>query len=187
MPPEDPLVFLILFLQRCIYLRCLFCRKSRFDPFQDCICYHASGYPFCDLRNEVIDRTSEETGGWPRHLILRALAMRWVPRSFAFFAKGRESEMPARQLDLITRSQQNQIAHAASPPTPSTGSGQALAKNAGCPISRAFCEKACPERVEGWGFSPPRYQLSASPPPLRLPSMAPPCDEMEASRAVKTS
>src|SRR5882672_4930297 len=34
-------------------------------------------------------------GGWPRLLILWAFPTRWVPRSFALFAKGRESEMPA--------------------------------------------------------------------------------------------
>jgi hypothetical protein len=60
-------------------------------------------------------------GGWPRLLILRALPTHWVPRSFAFFAKG-GSRKCRRQLGLITCPQQNQTAHAASPPI--------LAKNA---------------------------------------------------------
>ena len=49
--------------------------------------------------------------------------------SFAFLAKGGSRKCP-RQAGLITCRQQNQIAHAATPPTPSTSSGQALAKNA---------------------------------------------------------
>jgi len=57
-------------------------------------------------------------GEWPRLLILGALPTPWVPRSFAFFAKG-GSRKCWRHAGLITCPQQNQIAHAASPPTPS--------------------------------------------------------------------
>src|ERR1700676_5331904 len=49
-------------------------------------------------------------GGWPRLLIFRALPAQWVPRSFAFFAKG-GSRKCRRQVGLITRPQQNQMAH----------------------------------------------------------------------------
>jgi len=50
-------------------------------------------------------------------------------------------------------------------------------KKPGAPFLAFFARKPALSEVEGWGFSPPRYQLSASPPPLRFPSMAPPCDE----------
>src|SRR5437588_6826739 len=42
--------------------------------------------------------------------------LQWVPRSFAFFAKGR-SRKCRLQVGSLTYTQQNQIAHAASPPT----------------------------------------------------------------------
>ena len=44
--------------------------------------------------SKLEELVSETRGGWPRPLSLRALPTKWVPRSFAFFAKGRESEMP---------------------------------------------------------------------------------------------
>src|SRR5258708_38944987 len=52
-----------------------------------------------------------------------------VPVPSRFLRKGGSREC-RRQLRLIACPQQNQIAHAASPPTPSASSGQALAKNA---------------------------------------------------------
>src|SRR5882762_9011629 len=42
--------------------------------------------------------------------------------------------------------------------------------DSGCAISRVFCEKACPERAEGWGFLLPGFRLFCPPPsPDTLP------------------
>jgi len=50
-------------------------------------------------------------GGWPGLLILRALPTQWVPRPFAFFAKGRESEMPApRGFDHVSTTKSRAVA-----------------------------------------------------------------------------
>jgi hypothetical protein len=72
-----------------------------------------------------------KSNGWrvPRLLILGALPTQWVPRSFAFFAKGRELEMLApRGFDHASTTKSNSTRNIV--PTPSASSGQALAKNA---------------------------------------------------------
>ena len=67
-----------------------------------------------------------------RYLLLISLASpnTVLCPSFAFLAKGGTLKW-RRQVGSITCPQQIQIAHAASPPTPSTSSGQTLAKSAG--------------------------------------------------------
>src|SRR5579864_6833615 len=52
-------------------------------------------------------------GGWPGLLILRALSTQWVPRSFAFFAKGGTRECRRKFADPC-RVVTNQVAHPAS-------------------------------------------------------------------------
>jgi hypothetical protein len=67
-------------------------------------------------------------GGSPRLLMSLASPTRWGGPSFAFFFAKGGSRKCRRQVGLITCPQQNQIAQAASPPTPSTTSGAGSCK-----------------------------------------------------------
>jgi hypothetical protein len=58
-------------------------------------------------------RQNFESGGWPSLSISLASPTQRVPRSFAFFAKGRESEMPAPSgFDHVSTTKSLRIAHA---------------------------------------------------------------------------
>ncbi len=96
---------------------------------------------------------------WPRLLILRTLLTQWVPRSFAFFAKGGSRKCRC-QVGLITCPQQNQLAHAASLPT--------LAKNARMGHPQW---EWCTQRIVKGG-PPAKYVQEGSYAPLASPGCA---------------
>jgi hypothetical protein len=79
--------------------------------------YNRTPVPVLSVQAQSQPEVYKHSAGWPGLLILRALPTQWVPRSFAFLRRN-GSRKCRRQVGLITCQQQNQIASAASPPTP---------------------------------------------------------------------
>lgn len=59
---------------------------------------------------------SSQSGGWPRLLILRALPTQWVPRSFAFSAKGGRGSAGASGFDRVSTTKSNRTSSIAARP-----------------------------------------------------------------------